>query len=200
MKKYLCGFFTAFLLIALAVPSFAENVTRQITADYNINAIFIDGTRFIPRDANGIYIQPFVVDGTTYLPIRSVAEAVGYDVKYNDTTYSVTLTKKTAEVKPSPSPTTNPIDTALQSNLTARVNASLKVANTTYNNLQNTINNYISRGMGRSSACEQYRATQETVKSEILVMQGMLVCIRNAITNDELLQIEKDFAYYESVY
>lgn len=205
LQNYLCGFFTALLLVVLVVPCFAESTSKQIMATYNGIKIYVNGEKINPKDANGNSVEPFVVDGTTYLPVRAIAEAVGYDVSYDSSTQTVSLTLQTdISVTPSPSPTSTPtaapFNTSLQSNLVSRVNACLNVANVAYKNLQTQYNDYLSRGMARSSKAQTIASAQESTKSDILVMQGMLVCISNATTNDQLAEIESDFKYYESMY
>ena len=199
VRNYLYGFFTALLLIVFIVPTFAEPVNRQITAVYNGIKIYVNGEKIDPKDANGNVVQPFVYDGTTYLPVRAIAEAVGYDVNYDATTLTVNLTSQT-DISVSPSPSAGTIDTSFQSKLMTRVNACMNVANVAYNNLQTKLNDYASRGMSRSSGADTARAAQDSIKSDILVMQGMIVCIRNATSNEQLAEIESDFEYYELIY
>lgn len=207
VKWFTLGVAVCLLVAVLAVPSLAESTSRQLTAVYNGIGIYVNGVKIDPRDANGNSVQPFVVDGTTYLPVRAIAEAVGYDVNYDASTQTVSLTSGTdISVAPSPSPvstpvpTTAPFDTALQNNLIVRVNTCLNVANVAYNNLQAQYNGYLSRGMARSSNAETIGAAQANIGTEITIMRGMLVCIRNATTNDQLAQIESDFKSYESEY
>ena len=207
LRNYLCGFFTALLLIALVVPGFAESTSKQIMANYNGIKICINGEQISLTDVYGNEVQPFVSDGTTYLPVRAVAAAVGYDVAYDASTQTISLTSGTditaapsASPTSTPTPTATPFNTTLQSQLISRVNTCLKVANVAYSGLQDKINNCLSRGMGRDSVCDSYRAAQESIGTDITIMKGMLVCIRNATTNDKLAEIEGDFKSYESEY
>lgn len=50
--------------------------------------IFINGQRISPGSA------PLIVNGRTLVPIRFIAEKLGYDVQWNDTTKTVTLVSK----------------------------------------------------------------------------------------------------------
>jgi len=43
----------------------------------------IDGAEYVPTDANGNVVEPFIYNGTTYLPVRAVANAFGKDVKWD---------------------------------------------------------------------------------------------------------------------
>lgn len=55
-----------------------------------------------PKDTNGKVVEPFIVDGTTYLPIRAVSEALGKDVYWNGQTNTVYINENPAAV---PEPT-----------------------------------------------------------------------------------------------
>ena len=53
-------------------------------------------------DANGNYVEPFIIDGTTYLPVRGIASALGLNVGWDGATKTVLLT--TPESTPGPTP------------------------------------------------------------------------------------------------
>ena len=36
-----------------------------------------------PKDANGQTVEPFIYNGTTYLPVRAVGTAIGKDVSWD---------------------------------------------------------------------------------------------------------------------
>ena len=200
MRNFICGFFTALLLLAFVVPSFAESASRQITATYGGIEIYINGAKLVPKDVNGNYVQPFVVDGTTYLPIRAVAEAVGYDVNYDDETHTATLAPKTKEVSPSPSPTRQPLNTTLQSRLFVRVNACIRNANAELGTYQNKSNDLLSRGMSRSSMATQYQNEANAIRADLASMKTLASNIRSATTNDQLSEYENQVGSYESAY
>ena len=200
MRNFICGFFTALLLLAFVVPSFAESASRQITAIYGGIEIYINGAKLVPKDVNGNYVQPFVVDGTTYLPIRAVAEAVGYDVNYDDETHTATLSPKTKEVSPSPSPTRQPLNTTLQSRLFVRVNACIRNANAELGTYQNKSNDLLSRGMSRSSMATQYQNEANAIRADLASMQTLASNIQSATTNDQLSEYENQVGSYESAY
>ena len=200
MRNFICGFFTALLLLAFVVPSFAESASRQITATYGGIEIYINGAKLVPKDVNGNYVQPFVVDGTTYLPIRAVAEAVGYDVNYDDETHTATLAPKTKEVSPSPSPTRQPLNTTLQSRLFVRVNACIRNANAELGTYQNKSNDLLSRGMSRSSMATQYQNEANAIRADLASMQTLASNIQSATTNDQLSEYENQVGNYESAY
>lgn len=68
------------LLCSLASPAFAAQ-SQTITVD-PIN-VMVGGKVFLPTDANGKNVPVFVYEGTTYAPLRALAEAYGLTVGYN---------------------------------------------------------------------------------------------------------------------
>jgi len=97
LKGFITGAVLMFLLMTMANTVFAGQVNRTITALYRDIKITIDGQQINPKDASGNTVEPFIVDGTTYLPVRAIAEAVGYDVSWDDDTSTVILDKKFIE-------------------------------------------------------------------------------------------------------
>lgn len=87
MKKYLLigtlfGFF-----LSLAVTTHAQEIENMIgKVCEGVFAVQVDGVK-LDKDA-------VVIDGTTYLPVRSFGEALGYDVTF-DTDMGVKMVKKT---------------------------------------------------------------------------------------------------------
>lgn len=63
----------------------------------NIN-IFINGAAFTAKDVNGNVVYPILQNGTTYLPVRAIADAFDKDVEWIDATKTVKLTTKQAPV------------------------------------------------------------------------------------------------------
>ncbi len=53
--------------------------------------IYIDGQVLNAEDANGNRVYPMAVNGTTYLPVRAIAAALGLSVKWDQDTRSVYL-------------------------------------------------------------------------------------------------------------
>lgn len=90
LKAFVVGLIVGVMLLG-ATAVFAE--TQTIEAFYNNIKISIDGNVVELKDATGNLIDPFIYNGTTYLPVRAIAEALGMEVKYNETTNTVELTK-----------------------------------------------------------------------------------------------------------
>ncbi len=95
MKRTLT-FCLAFLLClgALAPISSAAglNESRSASITYRGIGIVVDGQTVTPLDGGGARVEPFVMDGTTYLPVRAVAGALGLDVGWDGATSTVLLT------------------------------------------------------------------------------------------------------------
>lgn len=90
IRTFVAGLIVGTILLS-TVTVFAG--TQTIEAFYNNIKISIEGKAIELKDAAGDPIEPFIHEGTTYLPIRAIAEALGMEVKYNETTNTVELTK-----------------------------------------------------------------------------------------------------------
>lgn len=53
--------------------------------------IVVDGQKINPKDANGNKVEPFIYNGTTYLPVRAIADALGKEVYWDGPNYTVYL-------------------------------------------------------------------------------------------------------------
>ena len=72
--------------------SVATNGLKSINVMYNNIKIAVDGKE-VKTDS-----EPFVYNGSTYVPIRVVSEALGAEVNWNDKTKTVEIGKATANV------------------------------------------------------------------------------------------------------
>ena len=93
MKKSIGKKIIAFAIIVpiFVTMAYAAVGKKQLEASYNNIKLVIDGTVIMPKDAAGTVVEPFIVSGTTYLPVRAVAEALGKDVSWNGDTQTVTI-------------------------------------------------------------------------------------------------------------
>lgn len=89
-KKQIIGW-VLFLAMAFATTAFATVGGRTAELKYNDIKIVLNGKQIVPKDANGNTIEPFIIDGTTYLPVRGVASALNMNVGWNSATKTVTL-------------------------------------------------------------------------------------------------------------
>lgn len=66
----------------LAATSFAAGSLINIAVDPSIK-ILVNGEEFKPKDVNGNDVMVFTYNGTTYAPLRALAEAYGLEVGYD---------------------------------------------------------------------------------------------------------------------
>ena len=90
-KGFVQGFLVAILIIAFALPSFA-GWQKQATLNYNGIGVILDGKNVKLKDENGNTVEPFIIDGTTYLPVRAIANALDLGVSWNSMAQAVEFT------------------------------------------------------------------------------------------------------------
>ena len=91
----------------------AKTESETLEAWFSDIKIMINGTEIQPKDANGNRVEPFIVNGTTYLPVRAIGEALQKEVRWDGTTNTVFLTDVTLPdnplvATPAPTPTEAP--------------------------------------------------------------------------------------------
>ena len=91
----------ALLLCSLSLPASAA-VVKDLKAAYSGINIVLDGEIITPMDAKGKIVQPFTLSGTTYLPIRAVANSLNLGVAWDQATKTVTLDSSNPDPKPDP--------------------------------------------------------------------------------------------------
>jgi len=94
MKRLSITILLCIVLIAgLAIPVLANVVgtQRELTVTYRDIHITLDGTTIIPRNERGEIVEPFLYDGTVYLPFRAIAEALGLNISWDAATSTVRI-------------------------------------------------------------------------------------------------------------
>lgn len=99
IRSYLAGVLSTILVAGMAAGVAGEQIKKTADLYYNNIKICIDGSYVEPKDANGNTVEPFIIDGTTYLPVRAVANAFGKDVAWDGDTQTVFLGAKPGENK-----------------------------------------------------------------------------------------------------
>lgn len=87
--KRLCSIALAAVLAAGSVAAFAEGEDVRV---------FLNGVELELRDANGNEVTPVIIDGTTYLPVRAISEALDLEVSWDEETRSVLLESEENEI------------------------------------------------------------------------------------------------------
>ena len=75
-----------FMLFGIVPTAFARVAQETITVNFNNIQIAVNGTRINTE------FEPFVFQGRTYLPVRDVANAMGFGVTWENATNTVHLT------------------------------------------------------------------------------------------------------------
>ena len=101
MKKsssaFLAGVCTACLVGGLSLSVLAAS--GCMTIDVTPISIQVNGTEFAPTDVNGNPVPVFAYEGTTYAPLRALAEAYGLEVGYDAERNMATVTDPDAAVE-----------------------------------------------------------------------------------------------------
>lgn len=91
MKKFsfAAGMLTMALIGSVSIGALAATGQLTITVD-PIN-IQVNGETFAPKDATGADVPVFAYNGTTYAPLRALAEAYGLEVGYDSESNMATV-------------------------------------------------------------------------------------------------------------
>ncbi|MDR1574245.1 MAG: copper amine oxidase N-terminal domain-containing protein [Clostridiales Family XIII bacterium] len=88
-KNFTTGVICGALVFGGVPAAFAAGGAKTITANYDNIKIYVNEKLLSPKDADGNSVEPFISNGTTYLPVRAVAEALGQDVGWDGNAKSV---------------------------------------------------------------------------------------------------------------
>lgn len=90
LKDMFLGSITTILILVMSVSAFAA-MNKSITVTFADIKLNINGQIITPKDAVGNTVEPFMYNGTTYLPVRAVAEALNSAVEWDQTTKTVLI-------------------------------------------------------------------------------------------------------------
>ena len=86
------GAAAAVLTGILAVPTLAATGSQMARLDYQNMKVELDGQTLNLRDSQGNAVEPFTINGTTYLPLAAIGQALGLNVAWDGATNTVILT------------------------------------------------------------------------------------------------------------
>lgn len=109
------------VVLVFGGTALASNRTENKTLTFRDIKIEINGQRITPKDATGKVVEPFIIDGTTYLPIRAVSEALGLNVAWDNATSTVYLAEGEINI-PTPTPTPDNVTTGMKNALSSAKN------------------------------------------------------------------------------
>lgn len=102
MKKQIPSFVSGMLTMALigSLSVGALAATGHMTIEVDPINVQVNGQVFAPKDANGNAVPVFTYNGTTYAPLRALAESFGLEVGYDSTANMATVSQpgRTADV------------------------------------------------------------------------------------------------------
>ncbi|MNB88271.1 hypothetical protein D3C75_352800 [compost metagenome] len=78
--------------LAMSVSAYADTITKKIAVTFDDIVVSLNGQEAALKDATGATVEPFIYNGTVYLPARAISEAVGLTASYDKTTKTVSLT------------------------------------------------------------------------------------------------------------
>jgi len=108
IKGFIAGMLVMVLLSSITVLAAVRTETISVT--FHDIRIVLDGNVVTPKDAQGHVVEPFIWEGTTYLPLRAVADALGLNVTWDGNTYTIYLTHDVpVTTLPAPAPTPVPV-------------------------------------------------------------------------------------------
>ena len=102
-KRVIAALLVACMILAVTVPAAAYE-TKAATLYYRGISITLDGAYLTPHDVTGAEVNPFILSGTTYLPIRAVASALGLKVFWEKETKTVLLYSGKTQAAAGPHP------------------------------------------------------------------------------------------------
>lgn len=85
-KSFISGMLMAVILIGIIGTAHAQNTATTVDIYYRDIIIKINGQEVKTNET-----EPFILNGSTYLPIRAVSEALGLEVTWDDETSTVGL-------------------------------------------------------------------------------------------------------------
>lgn len=93
VKCFVLGMLVIAMITTAIFPAFAASTTRQLNAVFSNIKIYVDDLLIHPKDGQGNPVEPFIYQGTVYLPVRAVADALGKPVSWDGATNSVYIGK-----------------------------------------------------------------------------------------------------------
>lgn len=94
IQGFIAGVASITLVFSMTLSVCAISETKSIPASYNNIKLYINQRMITPKDANGTIVEPFIYNGTAYLPVRAAAEALGQDVSWDAQAKSIYIGAK----------------------------------------------------------------------------------------------------------
>lgn len=76
------------------VSALADTYRKFLEVAYTDIKVVVNGKPTTPRDSDGTPVKPFISSGTTYLPVRSISNALGQNVDWDSDTSTIYIGDK----------------------------------------------------------------------------------------------------------
>ncbi len=96
-KSFFTGLIAGALGFSGVAAVFAASYTSNLEATYRDIKVYVEDQQIDYTASNGAYAEPFIVDGTTYIPLRLFSEKLGQQVSWDDQTSSIYIGQQSAE-------------------------------------------------------------------------------------------------------
>ena len=136
MKRIFYVLLVVLLIGAVSIAAVAASGAKDARITYRDIQITLDGEVITPTDVSGNPTEPFLMDDTTYLPVRAVAEALGLDVAWDEESSTIALTtpEKEPDAQEENQPVT-PAETSLPEEETIAETSPVQSASYTWQNV-----------------------------------------------------------------
>jgi len=93
VKKTLKGYLTGVIstLVILGGIAYATTGSEMIEVFYNNIKVYKDNILCDLKDSNGTTVEPFIYNGSTYVPLRAISEALGVKVDWDGDTQTINM-------------------------------------------------------------------------------------------------------------
>ena len=88
-RAHLFGVVLIAFVLLISTTSIATNHSRTLEAYFSGITVYFNGSAVTSASLDGKVIEPFTADGRIYLPLRTLCDALGQDVEWDDATKSV---------------------------------------------------------------------------------------------------------------
>lgn len=102
IKSFVLGAMFMLLITSFSTNAFAQSKVLLEVVYNNIKLVVNGRTISLGQDSKGVKIEPFIYNGTTYLPVRAVGEALNKNVDWIGATQTVVINDKDIVVEKKP--------------------------------------------------------------------------------------------------
>ncbi len=82
MRKKILIILSVLIVLIYGISVQATSLGKNLDILYNNIKIQLNGNEFVPKTESGDEIEPFINNGTTYLPVRGIAKGFNLDVSW----------------------------------------------------------------------------------------------------------------------